>query len=62
MGDIRFQSFKSWLVISADFAYKALGFDTREGYLDHVDKLEAEFNELKPHGDHYIAYGQKPLN
>lgn len=42
--------------------YKDLGFDTKEEYLKYIEKLDAECSEVKPYGDHFIAYGQKPLN
>ncbi|RIA83174.1 S-adenosyl-L-methionine-dependent methyltransferase [Glomus cerebriforme] len=62
LGEIRSQSFNTWLHVTADFTYRSLGFDTKEEYLNQIEKLEDEYSELKPHGDHYVAYGQKPLN
>ena len=62
LGEIRGESFKTWLRITADFSFQALGYKTKEEYLEQIDGLEAEFAEIKPHGDHYVVYGQKPIN
>ncbi|GBB94823.1 hypothetical protein RclHR1_02420010 [Rhizophagus clarus] len=62
LGEIRSRSLYTWLNVTADITYKNLGFDTREEYMKHIENLEAEYSEFKPYGDHYIAYGQKPLN